>query len=514
MDSFSDIDLWYLRAILHRSEIPDAIRGRAGQPVRLLAKLIHEHQTNPDHVIALLGDETATRMFMQPMNPTHLLNPPEEPLIYVPALPDNCQLSADDEEAALDMRTHHWLNAAYAWCFRRSPTTPRIMIEGGLVWLIGMIAAGRSHLNLDFASIGPHLYMLWVAPSSRYRKSTGLNAIEALAMQTAPHLMLPSNTTPEMLAYKLSGKLPSNFDKLKKDDQEREKAGQAYAAKRAIIVDEASQLFSDKQYMQGLRELIMMLYDPRPEIRHERHLEGQIIIRYPHPSILGATTTIKVSRIRDEAWSDGIFARFAMLSPDGPPPPEPDTARQSQHFDPPESVLEPLHNLHTRLGSPSDDHAIDIDDLALAAWNHYKRFCTETSEHVDYRIEASYARLPTQLLKVASALALIDWQPTATQPGITMKHYSYAQQIVERWRASLHHLLVDVTKTEDQLAMDEILTFLERKRSSASRSEIMRACKLRAQTVNNVLAILLDSGDITTEPSPLKPSSFRFRLDK
>ena len=64
-------------------------------------------------------------------------------------------------------------------------------------------------MRLGFGDIYPNPYYLWVAPTTYYQKSTGLNAITDIVRDTMPHLLLPATNSPEMLVAKLAGEKPS-----------------------------------------------------------------------------------------------------------------------------------------------------------------------------------------------------------------------------------------------------------------------------------------------------------------
>ena len=92
--------------------------------------------------------------------------------------------------------------------------TPRIFLESGPLWVVGLAVARRCVLRLGFGEVFPNLYYLWVAPTTYYHKSTGLNAITDMVRDTVPHLLLPATTSPEMLVAKLAGERPANYEKL------------------------------------------------------------------------------------------------------------------------------------------------------------------------------------------------------------------------------------------------------------------------------------------------------------
>lgn len=115
-----------------------------------------------------------------------------------------------------------FLSDCLAWLNKRSPMTPHIFLESGPLWADGLAVARRWVLRLGFDEIFSNLYYLWVAPTSCYHKSTGLNAISDMVRDTIPHLLLPATRSPEMLVAKLAGEKPANYDKLLPFEQRNE----------------------------------------------------------------------------------------------------------------------------------------------------------------------------------------------------------------------------------------------------------------------------------------------------
>ena len=130
---------------------------------------------------------------------------------YVPPLARSAQLTDKLLASAETVGGFH--RDCLKWLSQRSPMTPRIFLESGPLWAVGLAVARRCVLHLGFGDIYPNLYYLWVAPTTYYHKSTGLNAITDMVRDTMPHLMLPATTSPEMLVAKLAGEKPSNYEK-------------------------------------------------------------------------------------------------------------------------------------------------------------------------------------------------------------------------------------------------------------------------------------------------------------
>ena len=207
---------------------------------------------------------------------------------YVPPLPKAAQLTDKLMASAETVGAFH--RDCLAWLSQRSPMTPRIFLESGPLWAVGLAVARRCVLRLGFGDIYPNLYYLWVAPTTYYHKSTGLNAITDMVRDTMPHLLLPATTSPEMLVAKLAGEKPANYDKLLPFEQKNEDLAARFAGQRGILIDEASKMLIPKKYMEGHTETMMEMFDAPRRLERELRGDGKLIVYNPALALIGATT--------------------------------------------------------------------------------------------------------------------------------------------------------------------------------------------------------------------------------
>ncbi|MCZ7543304.1 MAG: YfjI family protein [Anaerolineae bacterium] len=219
----------------------------------------------------------------------------------------------------MDTTTAHVIALAFMVSGGAVVAIVAVAVAAGGVFALGLAAARRCFLHLH-EPIYPHLYVLWVAHSSIYKKTTGLAAIADLVRRVMPHMLLPEEMSPESFVNSLAGGKPENFDSLPPFQQQVIAEGRRFAGQRGILLDEASSLFgaSRKDYMQGQDEMIMRLYDAPAEYSRELRSVGRVTVRHAALSILGATTPVAMARtVKEDAWADGMMARLAMLCPDG-----------------------------------------------------------------------------------------------------------------------------------------------------------------------------------------------------
>lgn len=449
---------------------------------------------------------------------------PAAPDVFVPPLHKSAWLTDEAQQAAEG--AGRWLTEFTAWAIRRSPMTPPIMLEAGGIWLIGLATARRAYVQIH-ERIYPHLYVMWVAMTTRYAKSTGFHAVEAVAMHAMPYLIMPSESTPEALMSSLSGKMPDNFSDLPKYEQRLLTASRTYAAQRGLLIDEASSLLgaSKKDYMQGLAEMLLLGYDAPARMTRATKSGGYTAVYNLGLSILGATTPAAMARyVAPDRWEDGDMARYALLFPDGPLPYTDDIG----DYLPPMEVIEQIKTLHNRLPAPPDVNiyeaevpptpetiAAEIDKAALAAFRKYRKAMVEAVDRdLDVRLHGNYGRLPVMALKVALSLALIDWaqQAKGNQPVIQLGHWAKAQMIVESWRSSLHRLLDTLAQTRDSRAQDRIMVLLKYSPTGLTIRDLSRSTGLRSKEIEDAMSVLIESGEVQVQDYQNPNGGARTRL--
>lgn len=427
---------------------------------------------------------------------------------FIPPLPLEAQLS--DKALQASEAAGVWYRSAVEWSTRRSPMTPVHFLEAGILWSIGLAVNRRVCLELH-ERIYPTLYLLLIAETSKYAKSTGMNAIRSLVSATMPHMLIPGSTTTEGMMEILSGAQPVNFDKLTKRDQELIEAGRRFAGQRGIILDEYSSLLGamKKDYMAGFVELLMRMYDNQDSEQHHTRSGGMIIVKYPGLSILGATTPAAMARtVSAEMWENGAMARYLMMFRDEPLPYNPEYI--SWHI--PEEVWRPLAKLHKNLP------IIEVNDL-LSDESEFKPLIAQISQEahtqyraymkavfydmldsdLDERLHGNYRRLHIQAIKIALGLACVEWaNGDYSKPiRIELGHFALAQTITEKARESLHRLLPVLNQSSDARTHRTLLTVLKTAPGGVmSIRDIVRLTGRNTNDVRSAIEVLIEAGTV------------------
>ena len=306
---------------------------------------------------------------------------------------------------------------------------------------------------------------------------------------------------------------------LPQQDRSRLEKGNRYAAQRGLLRDELSGLFKsmDKDYMAGLKELIMTLYDCPAYLDSNTNNKGLVVIRDAALSILGAATPAELNNALSAAdWYNGNLARFSLLTPKIDY--EERTATSTTNSS--TALAQRLRKLHEKLPEPPLPNALGEKQNAVAwslatdIWTHVHayeqalRVMTAPNSTLDDRLRAIYERLHVQAIKVAILLAALDWaddEKAPPQPKVQLAHWYLAQQITEEWRASAHRLLAELGENEEVRLENRILGLLKTAGGSATVRDLYRALRSPRKPVVEALKALEQDGQVVKVDLPPNP---------
>ena len=516
--TLSEQDAYALRRALSMIELPD---GLTLSPLveSLLATL--DWRNNPAHWALLqqiVTHDAGISTQILCVDPMSEMKPREKSQAetFVPPLPASAQLT--DQLISVGEAVGHFQRDCLAWLSKRSPMTPRIFLESGPLWAVGLAVARRCVLRLGFGEIFPNLYYLWVAPTTYYHKSTGLNAISDMVRDTIPHLLLPATTSPEMLVAKLAGEKPANYDKLLPFEQRNEDLAARFAGQRGILIDEASKLLIPKKYMEGHSETMMEMFDAPRRLERELRGDGKLIVYNPALALIGATTPARLGRyLTDSEWEDGLMARFLCLTPTEAEIKCVLNSNDLDAYDFPDDLKARLMRIYSAFPMPPDItalHSLDepqphpmlnalMDTAVFDRFNAYYAALhdlTDPKRNLDDRLRGNYGRFASIALKLALILAIMDWADEGAQgsPRISEAHWARGQMLAEDYRASVHRLIDTLSVGQDIKNEQKILDFIARTGDRPpSAREILRGSGVKTRKeVDATLAALAEDGAI------------------
>ncbi|MBN1310249.1 MAG: DUF3987 domain-containing protein, partial [Anaerolineae bacterium] len=368
-----------------------------------------------------------------------------------------------------------WLREYTGWASRVGNQTPVTFHQAAGIWLLAVAIARRLYVEAPWGiKLYPNMYMMFVADTTFYRKTTAYKLAESVIRQAIPHMLMPTPGSPERFQDALAGRLPSNYRELTYEQQELFSQARAFAAQRGLFKDEVAGLFgafNKKDYMFGLKDLIMELYDC-PDYSDKDTQTGLTIVKDAALSILGVTTPAGLSAAISPAdWDNGLLPRFALLTP------EPDYLERPtlKAYEPaPISIINGLKSLYEQLPMPQQAgdgwtpaEALRIEtscwDRVEAYSNRLRELCDPHRETpLDDRLKGLYGRMHVQSIKLAMIFAALDWMKSdAPAPIITQENWQTAEKVAEHWRMGAHRLLESLDRSgagrEERCQQDRVL---------------------------------------------------------
>jgi len=248
-------------------------------------------------------------------------------------------------------------------------------------------------------------------------------------------------------------------------------------------MDEASHLLDsfNRDYTAGLLPLVLSLFDCPDREVSQTVGRGRQTVKDAYLSYLGATTPSAVSSHieRSAHWSNGLWARFAMITPQKQIP---DWRFFPNDIQIPQDLITRLVYLAKRalpvpkVKETAGDVQVEtpqavpvtLQPEVYAAWETYAKalgYDMLLQGDIDRRLYPSYGRLYVSAMKVAILLAVSDWASCPDReaaPCVSLDHWYQGQSIAETWRESVHRLLNEFSAGDERGQEDSLMRVLKR----------------------------------------------------
>jgi hypothetical protein len=122
------------------------------------------------------------------------------------------------------------------------------------------------------------------------------------------------------------------------------------------------------------------------------------------------------------------------------------------------------------------------------------------TDDLDERLHGNYRRLHVQALKMALALATMDWiergQDTKA-PVIELGHFALGQQLAEKARSSLHRMMPVLSQSYDSKTQRDLLIVLKNHPGGLTLRDISRSIGRNTKDLRSAIDVLVESGEVT-----------------
>lgn len=379
------------------------------------------------------------------------------------------------------------------------------------LWAFSVVAGRRVYLKMRRKKFYSNLMIAQCGTTSFYAKSfTAGIARQLLNELGLGYALAPNRITPQKLLSDMAGThVPTNFDDLPEDKQDRIRRRLGMPGQKGLLYDELGlfiQSMLRKQSINADFADLLMSFDECPdEYESSTITRGGEPIDKPYLTLLGNMTPANLRQNAKQGadfWSDGFWARFSFVV--APPPPrdlEDNGPPQVSELDDldlpfPPALLQSLKAWHERLGIPIchlqhkvkgdkvlSDFEIQRGDLpetecsisleAWQAWTNYeyalRQMCLKLP-HEDFN--GSYVRLAETAMRIAVLLASLS-----NHNRIELCHWAKAQELAEILRQNLHELYAqintsDLPQTLTATVEEKILAYVEKNQHEKDKDKI------------------------------------------
>ncbi len=330
--------------------------------------------------------------------------------------------------------------------------------------ILGTAAGRATSIPWGQNNIYPNLWVIMLAASTNYRKTTSLRIGESILRGHDKALVFPNEFTPESLLRQLS-RTPCGL----------------------LSLDEFGLFLTctKKEYMRGIAEILTTLYDCPPEYNKEI-MSGSFSLELPFISIL-ATSTIDwlTANVTEKDIRGGFLGRF-LLVPSWlkygwlPIPPEKNTALAEQ-------LVQSIAGITQNLGPKttlSEDARYDFID-----------WLKKHEDEIGHRNETCgmlFSRMPVSLLKIA----LIVHIAAGGGPEISAESLRIAVGVLELLKPRYERLLErEFTFTRFEDHRKKVLDIITNN-GTVSRSSLMFLSKLKKRRLDEVIDTLVEEETI------------------
>ncbi len=332
--------------------------------------------------------------------------------------------------------------------------------------ILGAAVGRRTYIPWGQNNIYPNLWVILLAASTNYRKTTSLRIAESILRGRDKGLVFPNEFTPESLLRQLS-RTPCGM----------------------LSLDEFGLFLTStkKEYMRGVAEILTTLYDCPPEYNKEI-MSGSISIELPFISIL-ATSTIDwlTANVNEKDIRGGFLGRFLLV---------PSWVKYGWLAIPPEKNIEIAKKLSEWLGEIAMDIIYPKTYLSEDAQDVFVEWLKEHEDDLSARSETCamlFSRMPSNLLKIALIIHLAGTRG----PSIGEASVRAAIGVIELLKPRYERLIErEFTFTRFEDHRKKVLDIIGSNQDGITRSSLMFLSKLKKRRLDEVLETLIEEESI------------------
>lgn len=338
------------------------------------------------------------------------------------------------------------------------------------LWSIAAVVGNRLYCRVWGQNIYPHLWIILLAPSGFYRKSTSISIAKSVVKEVDPEVVLPDDFSRERLMESMQTRPDGS-----------------------IVTYEFGEMLSrmNLNYMMGTKEFLTTIYDGNS---YERQLKsGTIKIENPAPSFLSASTIEWImEKISDGDIRSGFLARYtywcATTKNGWKGIGKSNTTWNWQKHNELANALKTFSVYHGE-AVLSDPIREQYDE-----WLHAHETGVNEQGYGD-GVQGFFTRLGAYCLKFAMLYNLALGGETT----ISAEAMDYAIRLTTYLRSRVESLITnDLAVTPEARELKRVLTIIK-EHPGCTKTEALRLCKIKVNHFNELLETLDQAGLIVAE---------------
>jgi hypothetical protein len=254
--------------------------------------------------------------------------------------------------------------------------------------LVSALTKGKFYLKTGDSNIHPNLYLILIAPSSNFRKSTSLMIAINILRKLDAHIILPNEFSLESILSAISNNMESGVN-----------AGVFYYNEFKTLLG-----LLKRDYMSGGNAFFTEVYDCFPGYRRKIK-DQEYTIERPFINIWGATTMEWFAgSVKEDDISSGFLARFLYIMAD--------KKIKDMPFPPPinhekrDAIVKHLEEL-IKMGNGNKGVEMVFRNEAKDRYIEFYKKNNARAEVSEHGQQCIYSRMGTYVLKFAMLNALM-----------------------------------------------------------------------------------------------------------
>lgn len=336
-----------------------------------------------------------------------------------------------------------------------------------VAYFVASVLLGRQvHMRQGDDNLFPVLWLVILAPSSFYRKSTSLSLGRKIINEVRPNILLPTEWTQESLIA------------LMQDQPQGVMTAWEFKSLLSLL---------SKDYNAGAMSFLTEIFDCPDEYRRRKGVEKPIEFKIdqPHVSILGASTVDwLINSVREGDVAGGFLARFLFVSADRKAKsmafqPEADQAEKRRLVE----MARALTEVRGRM------------DYALDARQYYEGWFRRFEQKADTFPDIVKPYFP-RLAVYAHKFAMLESVLNGHFPTITLGDCENACLMAQGFGAEIRKLAEEnLGQDKFQLGASKVLKMIQR-RPGMDRSTLLRNAHKSAKVFKDIIDTLTESGQV------------------